>query len=136
VKNFNMKKMIFIISIFLLTACGGSSDPGFLIWSLSSQRLVIYQHNGNVPSSEERTKTYDYSLDNLPTKSKEKLSSMRTTSNSLACHIDGTSYRVTITESSGVEKIYYSSDSACNNTAEFDFIKTKDIKELITLLTN
>lgn len=131
-KGLNMKKVILIFSMLLLIACG-SSDSGLLIWGLSSQRLVIFQDNGNVPNSEERTKTYDYSRDNLSTKSSNKLSSMRTTSSSLACHNDGTSYRLTITEGSGEENVYYSSNSVCNETTS-DYIKTKDITELIALL--
>ncbi len=129
-----MKKVILILSMLLLTACG-SSDSGLLIWGLSSQRLVIFQDNGNVPSLEGRTRTYDYSLDNLSDKSKNKLYSMRATSSSLACHFDGRLYRITITEDSGLEKNYYSSNSACNDVEKLDYINTKDITDLIALLT-
>jgi len=130
-----MKKMVFVFLTLALTACG-ASDPGDLIWSLSSQRIIIVQDNGNVLHSEERYITYDYSLDSLSANSKNKLSSIRTISTRLTCQEDGTSYKLTITDGSGIGRVYYSNNTACNDTSELYFIETKDITTLIALLTS
>lgn len=111
----------------------GATDELFL-WNDNAQRIVIVQDNGNTPPSEDRYVTYDYSRDTLTVEAKAFLPTMRLVTDGLSCVEDGTTYEVTVTDSSGLEQTYYSSNKACNDIEDMEFISEADIQHLIPLL--
>ena len=130
-----MKLLKIVPLVLLISGCNddSSSSNEASIWDESSQRIVIIQDNGNVPNTENRFLTHDFSLDTLSTEAKEILPEIKTKNNELSCVNDGVTYVVTITDSSGLEKEYLSSNRACSNVSAV-FLDTNDLDELISVL--
>lgn len=138
-------KILSYLMFVLLSACSGSSsdDPvpvippvsSNTVWDDSSERLYIVIDNGNVASGDDRYTTYDYSRDTLNANAVTALLNLTTTTDALSCIEDGVSYEVTITDGSGLETVYLSHNSACNNiTPEGGFIQADALQMLLSLL--
>lgn len=134
-----MKFLKSLSIILVLSGCSGDEDGDKLegemgIWAQDSERVVIVQDNGNVMNSDERYVTYDYSRDTLTVEAKEILPTIYPVITGLTCIEDGATYEITITNGSGLDETYYSSNRACNNTEGMRFLKTSEISSLIPKL--
>jgi len=128
-----------LLVVLMLSGCSGDEDGDKLegemaIWVKDSERIVIVQDNGNVMNSEDRYVTYDYSRDTLTVEAKQILPTIYPVSTGLTCIEDGTTYEISITNGSGLEERYYSSNRACNNTEDMMFVETSEISSLIPKL--
>ena len=121
---------------FLLAACNDSSlnESGSIIWDDSSQRIVLVKDNGNTLDSDDRYSTYDFSRDTLTSKAKSALRNISTILEPLYCAEDGVTYDVTITTESGVEKTYYSNNSACGELEGEGYLTIEDMEILTSVL--
>ena len=130
-----MKLLRMIPLVLLISGCNddSSSSNEISIWDESSQRILIVQDNSNVPNTENRFITHDFSLDTLSPEAKDILPQIKTKNTELSCVNDGVTYEVTITDSSGLETEYLSSNRACNNVNAI-FLDTSDLDNLISVL--
>jgi hypothetical protein len=117
----------------LLTGCGSDSEPSG-VWSEDSQRLQVERFNGNTPIPEERYTYFDLAKDDLEVETIRHLSSLSTTEDNLMCYSDARTYDVVITDSSGIERQYYSSNRQCGRESDGKFIPLDDLEALNSLL--
>lgn len=119
---------------YKITECPQGETSESFLWNENSQKIVIIQDNGNVPPGSNRYVTLDYSRDSLTVEAQELLSEIGLVSDGLSCIIDGTSYKVTVTDDSGLDTVHYSNTSACNNFGDTKFLSEADIELLILVL--
>lgn len=117
----------------LLTGCGSDSKPNG-VWSEDSQRLQVERFNGNTPNTEERYTYFDFAKDDLEVETISHLSSLSTTEDNLSCHNDAQAYDVVVTDSSGIERQYYSSNRQCGRESDGEFIPLDELVALNSLL--
>lgn len=133
-----MKYIKPLLIVLLLSGCSSSdnADEDKRIWRDDSERIVIVQDNGNVPNGESRYVTYDYTRDTLTIEAKNILPTISSVSKDLKCDQDATTYKITVTNGSGLEKVYHSNNKACNDTKGMVFVETSEISSLIPNLFN
>lgn len=130
--------MIFAILTGCKTTTSGDVDitepPTGEVWNSKSERVFIVKvADGLDPGSLDLV--YDYSRDTLPAAAKTALFNIATTTENLTCPSDGGYYTITVTENTGLDKLYLSDNQDCKHTENVEgFIKTEDIMALIPLL--
>lgn len=117
----------------LLTGCGSDSKTSG-VWREDSQRLQVDRFNGNTLNMEERYTYFDFGKDDLTVETISHLSSLTTTEANLSCHNDARTYDVVITDSSGIERQYYSSNRQCGRESDGEFIPLAELVALNGLL--
>lgn len=134
------KLAILIMLSSVLAGCGSSSsesttdDATIHIWTEGSQRIVIDRFNGWTPDVADRNTQFDYTKDVLPEEAIDFLSKIMTTTPDEICVADGKSYDVVITDSSGLEQEFYSTNKFCNNSKITNAIDILQLDELVLLL--
>jgi len=135
-------KIIIILLFISLTGCSSDSEPDVAdpkfkstpIWNGESQRIIITQDNGYVPPGEERYTEYDYSLDTLSQNALGKIKAINMTETNLHCANDGVTFKIEITDSSGMIDIYVSNNRKCGRDDEIIFVSTDSITEIVESL--
>lgn len=106
-----MKELIFALGLFAIVACdgnGGSGDRDCIdcIWTNQSQRIVITESNRGANGAPRIFA--DYTRDTMPSDVWKHIRNMSITTEPF--DVSGTlfsTFRVFITEETGVEKVYY-----------------------------
>ncbi len=109
---------------------GGNSEIS--LWKADSERIVIVQDNGNATV---RYQTYDYSRDTINESARKFMANLMVTEDGLSCINDGVTYFVTVTDGSGIDSNYHSSNAACGDSKNSSYIDTEKIASLIILLS-
>jgi len=131
-----MRKLIVtaLIALSVLTGCKEAEDGEVVlqeptVWTTDSERLVIRENRNS------RYTFYDYSRDTLPANVKTKLYALETTDKDIVCRAGGETYEITITDNSGLERVYASADGRCGDTYPWDtFIAVRAIDGIVRLL--
>lgn len=136
-----MRVIALFMFLFCLMSCdmevglnnnlwGGNREVS--LWKEDSERIVIVQDNGNATV---RYKTYDYSRDTINETARRFMSNIVVIEDGLSCINDGVTYFVTVTDGSGIESHYHSSNAACRDIENSKYLDTEKIANLITLLS-
>ncbi|MEE9302546.1 MAG: hypothetical protein V3U84_02065 [Thiotrichaceae bacterium] len=130
--------MVFTILIGCKTTSSGDVDitqpPTGEIWNSKSERVFIVDVADGLELGTSDI-VYDYSRDTLPAAAKTALFNLTTTTENLTCPSDGGYYTITVTENTGLDKLYLSDNKDCGHTENVEgFIKSEDIMALIPLL--
>lgn len=125
--------------VCVLSGCSGSNntdndDASATLWTEESERIFITRFNGYTPSSEEQSSVFDYSRDTLNSDALTHLRTVKTTTENLECIEDGISYDLIITDGTGIERAFFSSNKSCNGVEADSFIEKEDLDRLIELL--
>ncbi len=134
-----MKITLILLCALLLAACIEDPETGEMslepfdpVWTTTSERIVIVRsHSHEIEGA--RLTVYDHSRDTLTSEAKNALYNLSTTKQNLQCQEDGSTFEITITDGTGEDSIYLSSNRACNDSAG-PFIDAGNLLELIKLL--
>lgn len=121
------------LCVLLIAGCGSDSKLSG-VWGEDSQRFQVDRFNGNTINTEERHTYFDFAKDDLDVEVIRHLSSLSTTYDELSCHNDAITYDVVITDSSGIERQYYSSNRQCGRESDGEFIPLDELVALDSLL--
>jgi len=101
------------------------------IWTDKSQKIEIVKNDGNVLSPSKTIISYDRDI--LPDRAKQKLEQILIDISNKECLIEDITYDIIITDETGSETEYLSSNNSCNNIKSNNFISTHEIESLLIL---
>lgn len=100
------------------------------IWTGNSERIVIHQTGGATAVN----KLYDYTRDSLNDQALTVLRQIQVDNDDLQCWSDAFSYKITITDKRGRDRVYFDNVNVCNDRFDKSHIDESQINDLLRKL--